>query len=76
MNVKVSWLARRAVMLLDEDLAEISEAEVFGDMGMELGRLVDELVAEGAAKTMREADSGDTLYICLLYTSPSPRDCS
>ena len=59
MNVKVSWLARRAVMLLDEDLAEISEAEVFGDMGMELGRLVDELVAEGAAKTMREADSGD-----------------
>lgn len=59
MNVKVSWLTRRAVMLLDEDLAEISEAEVFGDMGMELGRLVDELVAEGAAKTMREADSGD-----------------
>lgn len=67
MNVKVSWLTRRAVMLLDEDLSEISEAEVFGDMGMELGRLVGELVEEGAAKTMREADLGDideTLSLC------------
>ena len=67
MNVPVTWLTRRAVMLLDEDMEEIAAAEVFGDPGMELSRLVGELVPEGASKTMREADFGDideTLSLC------------
>lgn len=67
MNVPVTWLTRRAVMLLDEDMEEIVAAEVFGDPGMELSRLVGELVPEGASKTMREADFGDideTLSLC------------
>ena len=33
-------------------------------------------VCAGKAATHMEEDDEPKIYICLLYTSPSPRDCS
>ena len=53
---------------------EIKEAKKAYD------KVVDHLITEDYAKTKEDADqiisgmSEDWYYICLLYTSPSPRD--
>lgn len=59
MEVKVSQLVKRVLMLLNESEEELSAAVIYGDMGMELRTLAADLVEEGVRKTLLDADFSD-----------------
>ncbi len=54
MEAGVTWYVRKVLSLLNESEAELEAAVVYGDMGMELRRLIAELLPSAARKVMLE----------------------
>lgn len=66
MNVSASVVVKRVLMLLNESEEELDSAVIYGDMGMEIRRLVRDLLVEGVTKTFRDAnleDVDEVMYI-------------
>ena len=59
--------------ILDGVPRTVAQAEALEEMGVEIDKVVDLEVADD---TIIKRLSGRRVCSCLLYTSPSPRDCS
>ena len=57
-------------------MAEIINGKEENTVQIEKEKLESVKKADAAVKSMNDFTSPEELYNCLLYTSPSPRDCS
>ena len=70
-SVVTTWVAWNVRRLVDEQIGATVEAEING---------LSEQYAQGGVRRLvdvverRVRQPGASLYLCLLYTSPSPRD--
>ena len=48
--------------------------EIFADLAQRVAALKDKGITPGLATVLVGEDPGSQSYVCLLYTSPSPRD--
>mgnify|MGYP000761454643 CR=1 FL=1 len=59
------------------DLTTENFKEIYTDTGfMDFMKMGDEYLIFADGKLSKEVSMGQNVYPCLLYTSPSPRDCS